>query len=98
MITAKLSTTSTGSPAEPPISFPFLWRSKNSGRTYLRYVSRADAGAKPHLAAFMADILVVGIAHDSTFDIGTATTTSVTDHEAWERRLKPDEIVTLANK
>lgn len=67
---------------QPPISFPFLWRSRLNNVVYLRTKSDTD----------------VAVTGDSIGDIFMQRGRTTSDAEAWLRRLDPTDRITLQNR
>jgi hypothetical protein len=84
MIKTKVRSTPT-KPIEPPVSYPFLWKSESSGVTYLRFKSGAN---EPQDMVLIA----TGAAR-----FGAITGPQYDEHTAWKWRLTSDVEVTLQN-
>lgn len=69
--------------AEPPISFPFVWKSMSTGNVYLRMANAGVTNTQDML-------LVPGNRADPSFVISFACNH---DSEAWNLRLRNDEVV-----
>lgn len=79
MIIARINPEST-TPAEA-ISYPFLWRSEQTARVYLRF----KLDGKPF------DIRL--IANDTSWKIGEVTGPQLSEKESWRLKLTTEEVI-----